>query len=70
MQHIYYLTENTESDGARIVHTALCSYMSSAARKQYLGVFSGCVDAVLEARRIFPYVKGCVYCCRLEDDGL
>ncbi|HCH9097655.1 TPA: hypothetical protein NNT20_004830 [Salmonella enterica] len=70
MQHIYYLTENTEADGARTVHTAQCTYMRSDARKQYLGVFSGCVDAVREARRICPYVKGCVYCCRLDGDEL
>ncbi|EHI5678376.1 hypothetical protein J9T78_004409 [Salmonella enterica] len=67
---MHYLAENTEPDGARTVHTAQCTYMSSDARKQYLGVFSGCVDAVREARRICPYVKGGVYCCRLEEEGL
>lgn len=70
MQHIYYLTDNIEPDGTRTVHTAQCTYMHSNTRKKYLGVFSDCVGAVREARTICPYVKGYVYCCRLEQDEL
>lgn len=66
MQHIYYVTDSSESEGSRTVHTALCHYVNASTRKQYLGVFSGCLEAVREARRIYPNVKGCVYCCRLE----
>lgn len=66
MIHIYYLEQRIQSDGYRLVHTALCESLSGQVRKQYLGVFDDCLSAVKEARNVFPQVKGCVLCCHLN----
>lgn len=68
MKHIYYMEQCTQPDGYRLVHTGLCESLVGQIRKQYLGVFDDCLTAVREARNIYPQVKGCVLCCRIDSD--
>lgn len=65
MQHIYCLETDIQPEGWRRVHKTTCPYAPEEKRQHYLGVYMSCVDAVLEARRIYPQSKGCVYCCML-----
>ncbi|ECD2400838.1 hypothetical protein EW445_18015 [Salmonella enterica subsp. enterica serovar Newport] len=68
MKHIYYLDQRVRPDGYRLVHTALCESLGEGVHKHYLGVFSDCLAAIQEARRICPQAKGCVLCCHLHAD--
>jgi len=51
------------SDGDHEVHVAGCAWLPDAANQQYLGEFSTCQPAVVEARKHFAKVNGCRSCC-------
>lgn len=65
MQHLYYVSKYVQDDGWHVVHTGLCEHLPTESRRQFLGVFGSCIDAVKEARLIYERTKGCIYCCRL-----
>lgn len=60
MKKKYYVNNNAQPNGDHEVHREGCTYMPS--NRKYLGEFSNCKDAVVEARKTHSNVNGCYYC--------
>lgn len=58
----YYVNKNAQDNGDHEVHAASCSYLPVESNRIYLGDFTGCSAAVVEARRHYTQVNGCYYC--------
>jgi len=56
----YYVNNNAQSNGDHEVHKEGCIYMPS--NKTYLGQFSSCHGAVVEAKKRYPQSNGCKTC--------
>lgn len=59
----YYVNKNPQVGGEHEVHEYSCSYLPNADNCLYLGEFSSCQAAVVEAGRHYREVDGCFYCC-------
>lgn len=62
----YYLNKNRQTNGDYEVHTGTCSWLPDAVKREYLGEFVHCRDAVAEAKRRYPTwyrINGCYFCC-------
>ena len=59
----YYVNKNAQS-GSRDheVHNEECDVLPSEENRLALGDFTGCDDAVTEARRHYDDVNGCAFC--------
>lgn len=60
----YYVNRIAQSKGEHEVHTSSCSFLPSSENRIYLGLFSSCAEAKLEARKYYLNVDGCYYCCK------
>lgn len=60
----YYVNKNVQTNGDHEVHTTGCIYMPTSENRIYLGEFSNCAPAVIEAKRYYHQVNGCYTCCR------
>ena len=60
----YYVNKNAQANGDHEVHKERCEYMPHPGNRIYLGDFSNCSDAVVEARNHYQQVNGCFYCSR------
>lgn len=58
----YYVNKNAQSNGDHEVHTSTCSYLPAEANRRYLGDFTSCSLAVIEASKYYSQVNGCYYC--------
>ena len=58
----YCVNKEAQQNGDHEVHTYECSYLPSEDNRLYLGSFSTCQEAVLEARKYYSQVNGCYYC--------
>jgi hypothetical protein len=58
----YYVNKNAQPNGDHEVHESSCTVLPDEKNRQYLGYFSDCVDAVKEAKKIYPKSDGCKYC--------
>jgi hypothetical protein len=56
----YFVDNRAQPDGAHEVHAVGCKRMASD--KAYLGDFLSCEQAVLEARKEYWQIAGCVRC--------
>lgn len=62
--NFYYVNTNPQLNGDHEVHKDGCFWMPEPQNKKYLGYFSSCRDAVIEAKKTYPYTAdGCHYCC-------
>lgn len=59
----YYVNIKAGSTGEHEVHTDKCVYFKTMTNCKYLGLFSSCDEAILEAEKEFEKVDGCYYCC-------
>ena len=59
----YYVNRNAQDNGDHEVHVDTCYYFSSMNNKEYLGVFTGCEGAVIEAKKRGYNANGCKFCC-------
>lgn len=59
----YYVNKNEQPTGEHEVHTSTCSHKPLPENCQYLGEFTSCHGAVVEARKYYSNVDGCFYCC-------
>jgi len=59
----YYVNKNAQANGDHEVHTTGCSFMPAQENRIYLGDFTSCAPAVVEAQRYYRQVNGCYYCC-------
>lgn len=58
----YYVNDKAQTNGDHEVHQDGCQFMPKS--KSYLGYFSGCHEALLEANKKYPgRADGCAYCC-------
>ena len=60
----YYVNTNAQANGDHEVHTSGCSYLPAPENRIYLGDFTNCHQAVVEARKHYRQVNGCFYCSR------
>jgi len=61
----YYVNKNVQSNGDHEVHTEICGWLPDAENRVYLGNFTNCYPAVVEAKKYYPQSDGCFYCCNL-----
>lgn len=61
MDH-YYVNQNAQPNGDHEVHKSSCTYLPSS--RTYLGQFSRCQEAVLEAKKYYRQSNGCYWCSR------
>lgn len=59
----YFVNTNAQPNGDHEVHKDGCHHMPDISNRKYLGLFSNCIDAVKEAKKIYPTADGCYYCC-------
>ena len=60
----YYVNKNQQSNGDHEVHTYSCNYLPAQENRIYLGDFTNCWAAVMEARRHYDKANGCYWCSR------
>ncbi len=60
---IYHVNKNPQENGDHEVHVSGCSHLPSKKNLQYLGVFTDCRHAMIEAKKIFSQPNGCCHCC-------
>lgn len=58
----YYVNKNAQPTGEHEVHTDKCSYLPEERNREYLGYFSTCKEAIIEANKKYSNVDGCYYC--------
>ena len=63
MSH-YYVHTHPDNQGDHEVHKEGCSHMLRPENREYLGDFSHCSYAIVEARKHHSQVNGCFFCCR------
>lgn len=59
----YYVNKKEQLGGEHEVHTESCYYLPIPENRLYLGSFTNCADALKEARKYYPKVDGCAFCC-------
>lgn len=59
----FYVNKNAQPTGEREVHTSTCPYLPAPENRIYLGAFSTCTAAMIEAKKYYNNVDGCRYCC-------
>ena len=58
----YYVNKNAQNNGDHEVHKQGCKFILSDHNRLYLGDFSNCYSAVMEAMKHYPQSNGCYYC--------
>lgn len=59
---LYYVNKNVQSNGDHEVHTLKCTWLPNQDNRIYLGDFTNCRDAVLEAKKYYTHSNGCYHC--------
>ncbi|KPM94925.1 hypothetical protein CGK66_14285 [Vibrio parahaemolyticus] len=62
---IYYVNKRAQSNGDHEVHTHECKWLPLEENRHMLGVFTSCLEAVREAKKIYRKSNGCAHCCRV-----
>jgi len=60
---LYYVNKNAQDSGEHEVHKESCEYLPTEDNLLFLGDFPTCAEALREARKHYPNVDGCYYCC-------
>lgn len=60
----YYVDKNPNINGDHLVHREECKKLPTPAKREYLGNFDCCEDAVIKAKQIFVQSCGCSYCSK------
>ncbi len=58
----YYVNNHVQPNGDHEVHNQDCKYLPNIVSKKYLGEFSNCKDAVIEAKKTYSKSDGCYHC--------
>jgi len=59
----YYVNMRAQLNGDHEVHVPGCEHFPNSENALYLGDFTGCHSAVIEAKKTYPQSNGCYYCC-------
>ncbi len=65
----YYVNKQKQTNGDHEVHTSTCGYIPNLINRLYLGEFSNCADAVIEAKKTYSKSNGCYYCSKVCNLG-
>lgn len=67
----YYFNNNADEHGYHEIHTEDCHYLPALQNQIYIGEFSDCSSAFMNASIRYPDKKfdGCFYCCRTCHKG-
>lgn len=57
----YYVNNRAQSNGDHEVHVSTCQWFPND--RKYLGNFSSCGPAVIEAKKTYSTANGCATCC-------
>lgn len=60
----YYVNKNEQPNGDHEVHSEDCYWLPKVENRIYLGTFSNCKGAVVEARKHYSQVNGCKHCSK------
>lgn len=63
----YYVNRLQLSSGEHEVHCGSCEHLPNIKNLYYLGDLDSPEEAFLEAEKYYVHVKGCPYCCGIED---
>ena len=58
----YYVNKNAQANGDHEVHKSGCDFMPNKENRVYLGDYSTCWPAVVEAKKHYNQVDGCKFC--------
>ena len=58
----YYVNKNEQTNGDHEVHVESCNRLPDVDNRKYLGDYSSCGPAVIEAKKTYPQSNGCYYC--------
>jgi hypothetical protein len=58
----YYVNKVRHMNGDHEVHEETCNFMPNTDNRKYLGDFSSCRSAVIEARKTYITANGCKTC--------
>ncbi|KFF15691.1 hypothetical protein [Flavobacterium hydatis] len=58
----YYVNQNAQLNGDHEVYTADCIFLPTQTNRKYLGEFSDCKLAVIEAKKTYLKSNGCKSC--------
>jgi hypothetical protein len=59
---LYYVNKMAQSNGDHEVHILGCTFMPEEKNRVYLGNFTTCSQAVIEAKKTHEKSNGCYYC--------
>lgn len=62
MKNYYVNRKKQPISGDNEVHTSDCTFMPSIENREYLGLFSNCKDAVIDAKKKGYNANGCYFC--------
>ena len=60
----YYVNDNAQANGDHEAHVQGCEHMPNPENRTYLGPFTDCKGAVVEAKKTYPKSNGCYYCSK------
>ncbi len=60
----YYVHTLTDAQGDHEVHKSTCDKLPKSENRIYLGEFSNCQQAVIEAKKRYSNSNGCYWCSR------
>lgn len=60
---IYYVNKNAQPNKDHEVHTDDCRYLPISPNRKYLGEYTNCKPAIIEAKKTYPQSNGCKICC-------
>ncbi|QSH41904.1 hypothetical protein P0136_05620 [Lentisphaerota bacterium ZTH] len=60
---LYYVNAH-DRNGKHEVHKEGCEWLGIVEKKEFLGSFTNCRDAVKKAKKYFHDVDGCAYCSK------
>ena len=66
---MYYVNNNEQSNGDHEVHEFNCAWIPEEENRTYLGNYTNCRDAVMQAKKHYPNSNGCFYCSKACHTG-
>ncbi len=58
----YYVNKNAQTNGDHEVHQTVCPTPADEMNRLYLGTFTSCYGAVVEAKKHYAQSNGCANC--------
>jgi hypothetical protein len=59
---LFYIDTFPEKNGEHLVHHSECKELPNFINRKFLGYYEHCNRAIIEAKKEFNHVNGCVLC--------